>query len=75
MFGLSGWIPSVMIQRGETFAASFGFGALMQIAGFLGGLVCGYVSDRHGSRRGMIVTWWSLGAGSVFALVFLNNHL
>ena len=75
IFGLSGWIPSVMIQRGETFAASFGFGALMQIAGFLGGLVCGYASDRHGSRRGMIVTWWSLGAGSVFTLVFLNNHL
>jgi sugar phosphate permease len=46
-----------------------------QIAGFLSGLVCGYASDRHGSRRGMIVTWWSLGAGSVFTLVFLNSHL
>ena len=31
-----------MIQRGETFAASFGFGALMQIMSFIGGLVCGY---------------------------------
>jgi MFS family permease len=75
IFGLSGWIPSVMIQRGETFAASFGFGALMQIAGFLGGLACGHISDWRGSRRKMIVLWWSLGAGSVFTLVFLNNHL
>ena len=75
IFGLSGWIPTVMIQRHETFAASFGFGALMQIAGFLGGLVCGHISDLRGSRRGMIVVWWGLGALSVFTLVFLNSHL
>jgi AAHS family 4-hydroxybenzoate transporter-like MFS transporter len=64
-----------MLQRGETFAASFGFGALLQIAGFLGGLACGYISDRHGSRRVMIVLWWGLGAGSVFTLVLFNNHV
>jgi len=75
IFGLSGWIPTVMLQRGETFAASFGFGALMQIAGFLGGLACGYISDRRGSRRIMIVLWWGLGAGSVFTLVLFNNHV
>lgn len=75
IFGLSGWIPTVMLQRGETFAASFGFGALMQIAGFLGGLTCGYISDQYGSRRGMIVLWWGLGAGSVFTLVLFNNHV
>jgi len=75
IFGLSGWIPTVMLQRGETFAASFGFGSLMQIAGFLGGLACGYISDRLGSRRVMIVLWWSLGAGSVFTLVLFNNHV
>jgi MFS family permease len=75
ILGLSGWIPTVMLQRGETFAASFGFGALMQIAGFLGGLACGYISDRRGSRRVMIVLSWSLGAGSVFMLVLFNNHV
>lgn len=75
IFGLSGWIPTVMVQRGETFVASFGFGALMQIAGFLGGLACGYISDWRGSRQGMIVLWWSLGAVSAFTLVFLNTHL
>lgn len=74
IFGLSGWIPTVMLQRGETFAASFGFGALMQIAGFLGGLACGYLSDRRGARRVMIMLWWGLGAGAVFTLVLFNNH-
>jgi AAHS family 4-hydroxybenzoate transporter-like MFS transporter len=75
IFGLSGWIPTVMLQRGETFAASFAFGALMQIAGFLGGLACGYISDRLGSRRVMIVVWWGLGAASVFTLLLFNNHV
>jgi AAHS family 4-hydroxybenzoate transporter-like MFS transporter len=75
IFGLSGWIPTVMLRRGETFAASFGFGALMQISGFLGGLACGYISDRHGSRQLMIIVWWVLGAASVFTLVLFNNHV
>jgi MFS transporter, AAHS family, 4-hydroxybenzoate transporter len=75
IFGLSGWIPTVMLRRGETFAASFGFGALMQISGFLGGLACGYISDRHGSRQVMIIVWWVLGAASVFTLVLFNNHV
>jgi AAHS family 4-hydroxybenzoate transporter-like MFS transporter len=48
IFGLSGWIPTVMIQRGETFAASFGFGALMQIMSFVGSLVLGHLVDAAG---------------------------
>jgi AAHS family 4-hydroxybenzoate transporter-like MFS transporter len=75
IFGLSGWIPTVMLQRGESFAASFGFGALMQIAGFLGGLACGYLSDRRQSSQPMLVAWWVLGAASVMALALFNDHI
>ncbi len=74
IFGLTGWIPTVMMQRGESFAASFGFGALMQIMSFLGGLVCGYFADRTGSSRFTLAVWWVLGACSVLALVFFNLH-
>jgi MFS family permease len=48
VFGLTGWIPTVMMQRGETFATSFSFGALMQIMSFIGGLACGHLVDRYG---------------------------
>jgi AAHS family 4-hydroxybenzoate transporter-like MFS transporter len=75
IFGLSGWIPTVMLHRGETFAASFGFGALMQIAGFFGGLTCGHISDRQGSRRVMLIVWWSFGSASVFTLAFFKHHV
>ena len=74
IFGLSGWIPTVMIQRGETFGASFGFGALLQVASFVGGLACGYVSDRQGSSRISLIVWWGVGAAWVIVLAFFNDH-
>ncbi len=75
IFGLSGWIPTVMIQRGETFAASFGFGALMQIMSFVGGIVLGHLVDRFGRSRGLLGLWWGLGGCAVLTLVFLNDHV
>jgi MFS family permease len=74
IFGLSGWIPTVMMQRGETFATSFGFGALMQIMSFIGGMACGAISDRRGSSRGMLTLWWCLGGLSVWSLILVNAH-
>ncbi len=75
IFGLSGWIPTVMIARGETFAASFGFGALMQIMSFIGAIVLGHLVDRFSRNRGLLGLWWGLGGCAVLTLVFLNDHL
>lgn len=75
IFGLTGWIPTVMMKRGETFAASFGFGALMQVMSFVGGLVCAHIADRRGASRGVLATWWALGGLSVLALVPFNGHV
>src|SRR6266496_4045537 len=75
IFGLSGWIPTVMMQRGETFAASFGFGALMQVMSFIGALVLGHLVDKSGSSRGLIATWWAIGGLAVLSLVVLNDHI
>jgi MFS family permease len=74
IFGLTGWIPTVMMQRGESFAASFGFGALMQIMSFIGGLACGYLADRSGSSRLVLAGWWALGAIAVLLLTVFNVH-
>jgi MFS family permease len=74
IFGLSGWIPTVMIQRGETFATSFGFGALMQVMSFIGGIALGHLVDRFGHNRGLLGLWWGLGGCAVLTLVFLNDH-
>src|SRR5579862_643610 len=75
IFGLTGWIPTVMMQRGETFSASFAFGAVMQIMSFLGGLVVGHLIDRFGGSRGLLAMWWIAGGLSVLALIVFNTHI
>jgi MFS family permease len=75
VFGLSGWIPTIMMQRGETFSASFGFGAVMQFMSFLGALVLGHLIDRLGKSRGLLAVWWATGGLAVLALVAFNAHL
>jgi AAHS family 4-hydroxybenzoate transporter-like MFS transporter len=74
-YGLIGWIPTVMIQRGEAVASGFLFGALLQIASLLGGLTCSLFADLSGSRRAALTAWWTLGALSVIGLALINTHL
>ncbi|MBA4233367.1 MULTISPECIES: MFS transporter [Ralstonia] len=75
IFGLSGWIPTLMQARGESFATSFAFGALMQIMSLVGGLICGYIVDRRGAPRAWLSAWWLGGALAVGGLIFFHGHL
>lgn len=75
IFGLVGWIPTVMIKRGETFAASFGFGALMQATSFIGGLALAMLADRGiASTPRLLGGWFAIGGLAVGSLVFVNLH-
>ena len=74
IFGLTGWIPTAMMQRGETFAVSFAFGSLIQVMAFVGALACGFFADRNGNVRRAMVIWWVAGAISVGMLAFVNIH-
>jgi hypothetical protein len=66
----------LMIEgRGETFAASFGFGALMQIMSFVDGLVLATIADRReAASTGLLAAWWGLGGLSVLVLIFVGGH-
>jgi MFS transporter, AAHS family, 4-hydroxybenzoate transporter len=76
IFGLTGWIPTVMIKRGETFASSFSFGALMQAMSFIGGLTLATLADRGiAPTPRLLGTWWIIGGIAVGALVFVNGHV
>jgi AAHS family 4-hydroxybenzoate transporter-like MFS transporter len=75
IFGLTGWIPTVMMTRGETFAASFGFGALMQATSFIGGLTLAMIADRRFALAPRLLgAWWSIGGLAIAALVFVGGH-
>ncbi|MGH9689826.1 MAG: MFS transporter [Candidatus Acidiferrales bacterium] len=75
IYGLTGWIPTAMMQRGETFATSFGFGALIQAMNFFGCLACCYVADRHGHAVWTVVTSWVIGGIAMGTLMIANNHV
>jgi MFS transporter, AAHS family, 4-hydroxybenzoate transporter len=74
IWGVSGWVPTAMMQRGEGFKTSFGFGALIQAMAFIGGLLCGYIADHTGRDREAMALWWLGGAISVGVLVLFNIH-
>ena len=74
IWGLSGWVPTAMMQRGEGFATSFSFGALIQAMAFVGGLTCGYAADHASRDREAMAVWWLGGALSVGTLALFNIH-
>lgn len=73
IFGLSSWVPQTMIQRGETFGASFAFGALLQFMAVLGGIGCGWAADKT-DRRGVLAVSWGVAALAIAGLALTNNH-
>jgi MFS family permease len=75
IFGLVGWIPTVMIQRGESFASGFSYGALMQATSFVGGLALAMLADRgFAPTPRLLGAWWIIGGIAVGTLVFVNSH-
>ncbi len=75
IYGLSGWLPTIMATRGEGFATSFGYGALLQFMSLLGAFACGALSDRRGSRKGPLALWWTIGGVAVLLIALVNSHL
>jgi benzoate transport len=56
IYGLSGWMPTLMEARGNGFGTSFSFGAFLQIGGVAGGLFIALLDDRGWTnmRRGLV---------------------
>lgn len=72
IFGLSSWTPEIMLERGAAIRASFGLGAVLQLAAVLGGLGCGWAADRAGRDRTLVASW-ALGAAAVVALALIAD--
>lgn len=74
IYGLTGWVPTAMLQRGESFSVSFGFGAVILAMNFIGTLACSWFIDRQGMGRAALVLWWIGGALAAGVLAFANGH-
>ena len=74
VYGLTGWVPTAMMQRGETFSTSFAFGAMILGMNFFGTLGCGFCADRWTSGRAALMLWWIGGALAIGVLAVANGH-
>jgi MFS transporter, AAHS family, 4-hydroxybenzoate transporter len=67
-YGLSGWLPTIMLRRGENLSSSFAYGSLFAGMAVAGGLIAGFVADRVGDRRRVLALSYLLGAAMVALL-------
>lgn len=75
IYGLSGWLPTLMERRGDGFAASFAFGALLQGAGIAGGLAAAHSHDRDRLRMGPgLTTLLGLGTVAVVLMAVVDTR-
>jgi AAHS family benzoate transporter-like MFS transporter/AAHS family 4-hydroxybenzoate transporter-like MFS transporter len=65
--GLTGWLPSLVVAKGQAVSSAFGYGTLVMIASVFGGISMGWLADRLRSRiRAMII-------GFALAAVFMGS--
>ncbi|MGF6367962.1 AAHS family 4-hydroxybenzoate transporter-like MFS transporter [Paraburkholderia sp. RAU6.4a] len=73
-YGLSGWLPTIMLKRGENLSASFAYGSLLAAMAVFGGLLAGFAADRSGDRRRVVAISFVLGAAAIWVLARSHNH-
>lgn len=75
IYGLTSWVPNVMIQRSGSFATSFALGAVMLGANFFGTLAFSHFADRVAMPRKLLFFWWVGGAVAVALLAVVEGRL
>ena len=73
-YGLSGWLPTIMLKRGENLSTSFAYGSLLSATSVLGGLAAGWIADRVGDRKRVLSVSWVFGAIAIAVLALATNH-
>ncbi|GEM_PF-723515 len=66
--GLTGWLPTLLVQRGEAMSSAATYGALIMTASLFGGLGSGWLADAAKSRVLAMVAWYGMAALAMLAL-------
>jgi AAHS family 4-hydroxybenzoate transporter-like MFS transporter len=72
-YGLSGWLPTILLKRGENLSISFAYGSLLVFASAFGSLLSGFMADRIGNRRLAMSIAWLLGASAIGMLALKSG--
>jgi MFS family permease len=72
--GLTGWLPSIVVARGEGITSAFAYGTLVMAASIFGGVAMGWLADRLASRTRTMAIAYLAAALSMGGLgVFLGT--
>lgn len=69
-YGLTNWMPTILLQSGYSVSASYGYTTLMNLLGCAGAVVAGVAADRLGRIRSAYVAFFLAGLSVVFTAVF-----
>lgn len=73
IYGVSGWLPTLLVGKGYSVVKSYSFMMLSNTAACIGGLVTGFVSDKIGRKKNLLISYICFGI--VLALLgFASNQ-
>lgn len=73
--GLTGWLPTLLVQRGEALSSAAAYGAVIMVAALFGGVGSGMLADVIKSRVVAMVVWWFMAALAMLALSHAHGTL
>ncbi len=74
-YGLSAWLPTIMLQRGENLSSSFAYGSLLAASAAVGGLITAIIADTLRDRRIVITVSYVFGAIAIIAIANVKDHV
>lgn len=74
LYGISSWLPSLMVKAGFSLTKSFSYSMAQGIGSCLGGVFLGYLLDALGRKRGLLLTYF-FGGISVLLFSILTSDL
>ncbi|MFV3127065.1 MFS transporter [Niveispirillum sp. KHB5.9] len=66
--GLSGWLPSIILEQGAAVEMAFAYGSLLMTMQIVGGGIGGWLADRHGQVNSMAAGFLG-GAATLLLLI------
>ncbi|MTI84246.1 MAG: aromatic acid/H+ symport family MFS transporter [Firmicutes bacterium] len=73
IYGITGWLPSLLVEKGYGLIKSYSFAILQNLFSIVGSLVTGYIADIIGRRKNVILGW-TFTAIAVVLLGYATNQ-
>lgn len=74
IYGLSIWLPSLLVNAGFSLVKSYSYGVLQSLGAAFGGFLLGWVMDRYGRKFGLVL-FYLLGGVAVWLFAFASSNL